>query len=122
MFVIHAHAMKIGFVNCLKARAPHSPVIIVATHLDKVPSNQQKELKAQYQRKIKELYERSGFPTIKDIIEVSAVTKEGEFVLLLGCSLACCLSLAVVLKVFQDCKRPSWMLQFRPQIHTLRRK
>ena len=63
---------------CLKARAPHSPVIIVSTHLDKVPSNQQKEFKARYQQKIKELYERSGFPTIKDIIEVSAVTKDGR--------------------------------------------
>ena len=50
----------------------------MSTHLDKVPTNHQRELKARYQQKIKELYERSGFPTIKDIIEVSAVTKEGR--------------------------------------------
>ena len=67
---------------CLKARAPHSPVIIVATHLDRVPNSQQRELKARYQQKIKDMYDRSGFPTIKDIIEVSAVTKEGRHRLL----------------------------------------
>lgn len=50
----------------------------MATHLDKVPINQQSKLKARYQEKIRDLYDRSGFPTIKDIIEVSAVTKEGK--------------------------------------------
>ena len=52
-------------------------MIIVATHLDKVPPSQQKETKNRYQQKIKELYGRSGFPTIRDIVEVSAITKEG---------------------------------------------
>jgi len=53
----------------------------VATHLDKIPPGQQRELKSRYQQKIKDLYEGSGFPTIKDIIEVSAVTKEGKWLI-----------------------------------------
>jgi len=50
----------------------------VGTHLDKVPASRKDEMKARHQEKIKELYGGSGFPAIEDIIEVSAVTKEGE--------------------------------------------
>jgi len=51
----------------------------VATHLDKVPVSRREEFKTRYQEKIRDLYGGSGFPAIEDIIEVSAVTKDGEY-------------------------------------------
>ena len=63
----------------LKARAPHSPVIIVGTHSDRLPQGRATELKATYRRRVEELYSLpgGGYPEVSRIMEVSATTKEG---------------------------------------------
>ena len=48
----------------LQARAPHSPVLIVGTHLDKLHFNRAQDLKQKYKEKIKSLYGKAGFPSL----------------------------------------------------------
>ena len=47
-----------------QARAPHSPVLIVATHLDKLSMSRAIDLKHKYKERIKTLYAKSGYPHI----------------------------------------------------------
>jgi leucine-rich repeat kinase 1 len=61
----------------VQSRAPKSPVIIVGTHLDKIPSNQVNELRQLYKSKILDSYGSQGYPTIHDICMVSCVTHAG---------------------------------------------
>lgn len=62
---------------CLQARAPHSPVIIVGTHLDKLPSQKAQKLKEHYKQRIVKLYRKPGYPNIESIRMVSCTTQEG---------------------------------------------
>lgn len=61
----------------LQARAPHSPVIIVGTHLDRLPVQKTREIKEQYKQKIVQLYRKPGYPQIESIRMVSCTTQEG---------------------------------------------
>jgi leucine-rich repeat kinase 1 len=63
----------------IQARAPYSPVIIVGTHLDKLLPGEAPELRGRYRQLIEKIYMQpgGGYPEICDVIEVSAVTKEG---------------------------------------------
>ena len=69
-------------LSLLKARAPHSPVIIVGTHSDRLPLGKSAELKAAYRTRIQDLYLQpgGGYPEVNRIMEVSATTKEGTYV------------------------------------------
>lgn len=61
----------------LQARAPHSPVIIVGTHLDKLPAQKSRDLKEHYKQKIVQLYRKPGYPNIESIRMVSCTNQEG---------------------------------------------
>ena len=75
-------------LSLLKARAPHSPVIIVGTHSDRLPQGKSAELKAAYRTRIQDLYLQpgGGYPEVNRIMEVSATTKEGTYVHVSECS------------------------------------
>ncbi len=60
-----------------QARAPKSPIIIVGTHLDKIPPQKIKPTLDRFKLRIKELYAKSGYPHISGIMTVSCVTQEG---------------------------------------------
>ena len=60
-----------------QARAPYSPVIIVGTHLDKVPLQKTHEMKEFYKKKIRDLYDKPGYPRISAIMCVSCTSMEG---------------------------------------------
>ena len=79
----HVHVQLASYDPCapssLQARAPYSPVIIVGTHLDKLLPGEAPELRGRYRQLIEKIYMQpgGGYPEICDVIEVSAVTKEG---------------------------------------------
>ena len=52
-------------------------MIIVGTHLDKIPMQKSYEVKEFFRRKIKELYDKPGYPRISAIMSVSCTTLEG---------------------------------------------
>lgn len=52
-------------------------MIIVGTHLDKIPAQKTHEAKEFYKKKIKELYDKPGYPRISAIMCVSCTTQEG---------------------------------------------
>ncbi len=60
-----------------QARAPHSPVIIVGTHLDKMAAQKSQKLKEHYKQRIVQLYRKPGYPNIESIRMVSCTTQEG---------------------------------------------
>ena len=60
-----------------QARAPKSPILIVGTHLDKVPPQKIKPFTDRFKKRIKELYDTVGYPHISGIMMVSCVTQEG---------------------------------------------
>ena len=47
-----------------QSRAPSSPVIIVATHMDKLPPDFAADLKEQYTSMIVAIYQKVGFPSL----------------------------------------------------------
>ena len=47
-----------------QSRAPSSPVIIVGTHVDKLPPSSAKDLKDHYSAMIRAVYEKNGFPSL----------------------------------------------------------
>ena len=49
-----------------QARAAYSPVLIVGTHLDKVPATRVNEYKQTYRSKIIKYYDKDGFPKIHE--------------------------------------------------------
>jgi leucine-rich repeat kinase 1 len=61
----------------IQARAPHSPVLIVGTHLDKLHFNRAQDLKQKYKEMIKSLYGKAGFPNLSAIMFVASTTQEG---------------------------------------------
>jgi len=61
----------------LQARAPKSPILIVGTHLDKIPPQKVKGKVDRFKGRIKELYDKAGYPHISGIMMVSCVTQEG---------------------------------------------
>lgn len=61
----------------IQARAPHSPVLIVGTHLDRIPASKTREFKEKYKERIRKLYDKPGYPRIHNIIMVSCINKEG---------------------------------------------
>ena len=61
----------------IQARAPHSPVLIVGTHLDKLPIQKTRELKEKYKQRIVKMYRKPGYPNIEGIKMVSCTTQEG---------------------------------------------
>ena len=61
----------------VQARAPKSPIIIVGTHLDKIPPQKIKPLIDRFKARIKDLYGKSGYPHLSSIMMVSCVTQEG---------------------------------------------
>lgn len=64
-------------IMCPQARAPHSPVIIVGTHVDRLPPQKSRELKEHYKQRIVQLYRKPGYPNIESIRMVSCVSQEG---------------------------------------------
>lgn len=52
-------------------------MLIVGTHTDKLPAQKLSELKASYKKRIKDLYDKPGYPRISAIMMVSCVTQEG---------------------------------------------
>ena len=68
-----------GPFHLSQARAPHSPVIIVGTHLDQIKSRAQRTEKQQCKNYIESMYgspahAKEGYPQIMGIEEVSSKT------------------------------------------------
>ena len=49
----------------------------MGTHLDKIPAQKTHEMKEFYRKKIKELYDKPGYPRISAIMSVSCTSMEG---------------------------------------------
>lgn len=52
-------------------------MIIVGTHLDRIPAQKAQKTKEFYNEMIKNLYDKPGYPRISAIICVSCTSKEG---------------------------------------------
>ena len=52
-------------------------MIIVGTHLDRIPAQKTHKMKEFYNEMIKDLYDKPGYPQISAIMCVSCTTKEG---------------------------------------------
>ena len=52
-------------------------MIIVGTHLDRIPAQKTHEAKEFYKKKIRELYDKPGYPRISAIMCVSCTSLEG---------------------------------------------
>eukprot|EP00731_Ephydatia_muelleri_P005646 Em0002g1822a len=70
------HHLQPWLLN-IQSRAPNSPIIIVGTHLDKLPPGRSRELREHYTKLIRSIYEKTGFPSLSHITFVSSSSKEG---------------------------------------------
>ena len=52
-------------------------MIIVGTHLDRLPAQKCREIKEKFKQRIVQLYRKPGYPNIEAIRMVSSVTQEG---------------------------------------------
>ena len=60
----------------VQARAPKSEVVVVATHLDKIPQAKKRERLSQLEKEIYRRYDKKGFPRIGGSVFVSNSTGE----------------------------------------------
>ena len=49
----------------------------MGTHVDKLPAQKLHEAKTNYRKRIKDLYDKAGYPRISAILMVSCVSQEG---------------------------------------------